>query len=49
MQKLKELYYANEYDGDLVRAMLDKVVAYRNGNLSFYFVGKKRIVREKQK
>lgn len=49
LQKLRELDHVDKFDGDLVRAMLDKVMAYRNGNLAFYFVGKKRIVRVKQK
>ena len=43
LQKLKRV---GEFDGDLVRAMVDKVMVYKNRTLVFHFVGDRRIKRD---
>lgn len=46
LELLGKLEHVDEFDGDLVRAMVDKVMVYKNKSLEFYFVGKKRIHRD---
>ncbi len=43
---LDKLEHVDDFDGDLVRAMVDKVMVYKNRSLEFYFVGKRRINRK---
>ncbi len=46
LELLQKLDHVERFDGDLVRAMVDKVMVYKNKSLEFYFVGKKRIHRD---
>lgn len=46
LELLQKLYHVDTFDGDLVRAMVDKVMVYKNKSLEFYFVSKKRIHRD---
>lgn len=43
LELLHKLDHVDVFDGDLVRAMVDKVMVYKNKSLEFYFVGKWRI------
>ncbi|WP_286356832.1 recombinase family protein [Ileibacterium valens] len=46
LELLQKLDHVDDFDGDLVRAMVDKVMVYKNRSLELYFVGKRRINRK---
>ncbi len=46
LELLQKLDHVDTFDGDLVRAMVDKVMVYKDRSLEFYFVGKRRINRK---
>ena len=46
LELLEKLDHVDEFDGDLVRAMVDKVMVYKNRTLMYCFVGGRKIKRE---
>ena len=49
LELLQKLYHVDTFDGDLVRAMVDKVMVYKNRTLMYCFVGGRKIKRESVK
>lgn len=49
LELLQKLDHVDAFDGDLVRAMVDKVMVYKNRTLVLHFVGDRRIKREPEK
>lgn len=46
LELLQKLDHVDAFNGDLVRAMVDKVMVYKNRTLMYYFVGGRKIKRE---
>ena len=46
LELLQKLGHVDAFDGDLVRAMVDKVMVYKNRTLMYCFVGGRKIKRE---
>lgn len=46
LELLQKLDHVDVFDGDLVRAMVDKVMVYKNRTLMFCFVGGRKVKRE---
>ncbi len=49
LELLQKLDHVDAFDGELVRAMVDKVMVYKNRTLMFCFVGGRKIKREREK
>ncbi len=49
LELLQKLDHVEAFDGDLVRAMVDKVMVYKNRTLMYCFVGGRKIKRESVK
>lgn len=49
LELLQKLDHVDAFDGELVRAMVEKVMVYKNRTLMYCFVGGRKIKREPKK